>query len=230
MKVKLFQRKSDPTEKKRKRCMQKFLFYFPGGFAGSKYKDWERGYKWNAHLTWLEKLNENEFSQLLKKKEYAEIVKRAVGLESKTNLLFSFEKMALRDAVKTTASAKLFSEGLFDYIYRSKDQQQSFEKFRDMISRLPVKQTRVLTWPLLTVFGFIAVPEKHIFLKPVVTKKAAEKYGFDFKYSSKPNWDTYQNLLEFAELIRTDTINMRPKDMIDLQSFIWVMGSEEYPD
>ena len=138
--------------------------------------------------------------------------------------------MALRDAVKTTASAKLFSEGLFDYIYRSKDQQQSFEKFRDMINRLPVKQTRVLTWPLLTVFGFIAVPEQHIFLKPVVTKKAAEKYGSDFKYSSKPAWDTYQNLLEFAELIRTDTINMRPKDMIDLQSFIWVMGSEEYPD
>ena len=62
--------------------------------------EWERGYKWNAHMAWKEKLNEQEFIKLLRKKEYDEIVKRAVGLEAKTNLLFSFEKMSLRDAVK----------------------------------------------------------------------------------------------------------------------------------
>ena len=34
---------------------------------------------------------------------------------------------------------------------------------------------------------------------------AAKEYGFDFDYASKPN-----------------------RDMIDLQSFIWVQGSDEY--
>jgi hypothetical protein len=63
-----------------------------------------------------------------------------------------------------------------------------------------------------------------------VTKNAAEKYQFDFNYHSRPNWNTYNNLLEFAELIRQDTIEYKPADYIDLQSFIWVMGSEEYPD
>jgi len=230
MKVKLFNRKNDSVSKKRIKCRRKFLYYFPGGFTGSKYIDWERGYKWNAHMDWKEKLNEQEFTKLLRKKEYAEIVKRAVRLESKTNLLFSFEKMALRDAVKTNESAKLFSEGLFDYIYGKQSKKERFENFRDMLSRLPVKQTRVLTWPLLTVFGFIADPSEHIFLKPMVTKKAALKYGFEFNYLSKPNWQTYQSLLEFADLLRKDTKNLHPKDMIDIQSFIWVMGSEEYPD
>lgn len=80
----------------------------------------------------------------------------------------------------------------------------------------------------MTVFGFIAQPDKHLFLKPLVTKTAAQKYGFDFRYQSKPNWETYASLLEFAETIRRDLRDMRPRDMIDLQSFMWVQGSTEY--
>ena len=89
-------------------------------------------------------------------------------------------------------------------------------------------QTRVLTWPLVTVFGFIAQPHKHIFLKPNVTRKAAREYGFDFAYRSRPNWDTYESLREFADLIRSDIDDLKPLDMIDIQSFIWVQGSDEY--
>jgi hypothetical protein len=59
---------------------------------------------------------------------------------------------------------------------------------------------------------------------------AAEKYAYDFKYRSKPNWETYKDLIDFAELIRQDTADLKPQDFIDLQSFIWVMGSDEYPD
>ncbi|HEY0751239.1 MAG TPA: hypothetical protein VGD26_08785, partial [Chitinophagaceae bacterium] len=61
-------------------------------------------------------------------------------------------------------------------------------------------------------------------------KIAAEKYRYDFNYKSRPNWDTYKNLLDFAEQVRKDTAAFKPKDYIDLQSFIWVMGSEEYPE
>ncbi len=154
MRIGLFTRNKDAAAKKRMRCRRKFLYYFPGGFTGQKYFDWERGYKWNAHLAWKEKLNEQEFKRLLKQKDFSEIVKRAVALESKTNLLFSFEKMALRDAVKTTASAKLFSEGLYDHIYGKKNKKERFENFRDMLGTLPVKQTRVLTWPLINCFWF----------------------------------------------------------------------------
>ena len=79
-------------------------------------------------------------------------------------------------------------------------------------------------------FGFIARPDEHMYLKPTVTKAAAAKYQFEFDYSSKVNWHTYENLLEFAEVVKNDTLKWKPRDMIDLQSFIWVTGSEEYPD
>jgi len=46
-----------------------------------------------------------------------------------------------------------------------------------VVAGLPRRQTRVLTWPIVTVFGFIAEPTAHIFLKPNVTKRAAEALG-----------------------------------------------------
>jgi len=98
------------------------------------------------------------------------------------------------------------------------------------VAALPRKQTRVLTWPVVTVFVFIAPPETHIFLKPNVTRTAAQEYGFDFHYKSKPSWGTYTSLLEVPQAVRRDLSELRPRDMIDLQSFIWVQGSNEYPD
>lgn len=223
-------KKRTEEEKARRKFIRKFLYYFPGGYQGEKYKEWERNYKWAAHLAWEEKLNEKRFRSLLDKKEYADISRLAVGIESKTNLLFSFEKMALRDAVKDTGAAKLFAEGLYNFIYGKNSLNLRFEYFVEMIAQLPVVQTKVLSWPLVTVFGFIARPSEFIFLKPTVTKRAAEKYYFDFKYHSKPNWNTYKSMLEFAELVKSDTAKYKPKDMIDAQSFIWVTGSDEYPD
>jgi hypothetical protein len=81
---------------------------------------------------------------------------------------------------------------------------------------------------LVTVFAFIAQPDRHIFLKPNVTRVAAREYGFEFVYRSRPNWETYQSLLDFAGTVRRDNADLRPRDMIDLQSFIWVQGSDEY--
>jgi hypothetical protein len=218
------------TVRARKRCLKKFLYYFKKGYDDPKYISWEREYKQLAHQQFQDQLHKNAFRSLLEKKKFETIAEIAVKIESRTNLLFSFEKMALRDAVKSPEGAKAFAMGLFDYIYGDKPLKERFEAFVKLVETLPRKQTRVLTWPLVTVFGFIANPKEHMFLKPTVTKKAAVKYDYRFWYQSKPNWDTYQSLLQFADEVRKQTVTYHPKDYIDLQSFIWVLGSEEYPD
>jgi hypothetical protein len=215
-------------KRKRARCRKHFLYYFPEGYRDETYIDWERDYKWAAHEEWEAKLNKREYNRLLKSREFDEIAQRAVRIETRTNLLFSFEKMALRDAVKGRG-AQEFAEGLYEYVYGSNAMRSRFEAFTEVLAGLPRKQTRVLTWPLHTVFGMIGDPDNHIFLKPMVTRRAAEEYGFDFQYQSKPNWNTYQSLLDFAEEVRRDTKDLKPRDMIDLQGFIWVLGSDEYP-
>lgn len=218
------------TTQSRKKCLKKFLYYFRKGYSDAKYISWEREYKEAAHRQFQEQLNKHAFKALMEKADYRSIAEIAVRIESRTNLLFSFEKMALRDAVKPEEAAKAFATGLFDYVYGSGSLKERFTRFVAVVENLPRKQTRVLTWPLVTVFGFLANPKEHIFLKPTVTKIAAKKYDYDFNYVSKPNWNTYESLLQFAKLIKEDTKSYRPKDYIDLQSFIWVLGSEEYPD
>ena len=210
------------------KCRRKFLRFFPEGFHDETYVAWERDYKWQAHLQWVRLLDQVTHKSLLKAGEFHEIAARAVKIESRTNLLFSFEKMALRDALKPVAGARLFATELYQFLHGTGNEEGKFERWREAVSSLPRKQTRVLTWPIVTVFGFLAQPGRHIFLKPNVTRGAADKYGFDFQYESRPSWETYASLLEFASVCRQDLHDLKPRDMIDLQSFIWVQGSDEY--
>lgn len=214
----------DPLDRAKKR----FLRFFPMGFKDPKYYAWERGYKWDAHVAFRENLGKNRFETLLKKRRYKEIAATCIRLESRTNLLFSFEKMAIRDAVRTPPGARVFSEGLYQLLHGYGSIEGRFQLWCDAVEALPRKQTRVLTHPIVTVFPFIADPRRHIFLKPMVTRMAAARLGIDLYYHSRPSWDVYSELLALAEKIRNGLVELDPRDMIDIQSFIWVAGSEEY--
>jgi hypothetical protein len=212
------------------RCRRKFLRVFPGGFGDETYLEWERDYKWATHERWRAALNQAEFRRLLRGRDFTEIARRAIRVEqqSRHSMIFSFEKMALRDAVRSKPGAELFANGLYEYLHGRSSPERRFVEWAETVAALPRKQTRVLTWPLVTVFGFVAQPDVHVFLKPLVTREAARAYGFDLQYAARPNWETYRSLLEFASVLRRDLRDLKPRDMIDLQSFIWVQGSAEY--
>jgi hypothetical protein len=213
-------------------CRRKFLQLFPGGFRDDDYLDLEREYKWETHIHWEETLSHAEFRQLLRAKEFTEIAARAVRVEQRArySMIFSFEKMALRDAVRSVHGAKLFAQGLYDLLHGRAALFRRVDRWTATVAALPRKQTRVLTWPLVTVFGFIAQPDVHIFVKPKVTRAAALQYGFDLRYHSRPSWELYSRFLQFAGTIGRDLNDLHPRDMIDIQSFMWIQGSEEYGD
>jgi hypothetical protein len=175
-------------------------------------------------------LDRPRYREALHRGDYPLIARQAVAIEARTNLLFSFEKMALRDAVRSPAGARAFAHGLFAFLHGAGDLADRFAAWCDVVGGLPRRQTRVLTWPIVTIFGFLAQPELHVFLKPNVTRAAATAYGYDFVYRSRPGWETYASLLEFARIVRREQRDLRPRDQIDAQSFIWVQGSSEYDE
>jgi hypothetical protein len=209
-----------------KAARRKFLSYFPDGFRDEDYV--ERGYKWDAHCQWREALGQSTFKSLLRQSRYDEIAMRALRIEGRTNLIFSFEKMALRDGVRGKG-AEIFAKALYAFLHGRGAPDKRFETWVAALASLPRKQTRVLTWPVATVFSFLAQPDQHLFIKPNVMRRAAQALGLEFEYVSRPNWRTYQSALDFAADLKRDLSDMRPKDMIDIQSFIWVQGSDEYP-
>jgi hypothetical protein len=211
-----------------RRCRRKFLRFFPDGFHDETYLDWERDYKAAAHDRFCEELDAAELRRLIVEGRHSEAAARAVRVEGRTHLLFSFEKMALRDAVRPPEGAAAFAEGLFDFLYGRGGVADRFDRWCGVLAGLPRPSSRVLTWPVATVFGFLAQPEEHFFFKPNVTRRAAREYEYDLAYRSKPSAEIYEGVVAFAETVRRDLRDLAPRDMIDIQSFLWVQGSEEY--
>ena len=104
------------------RCRRKFLRFFPNGFYDEGYLSSERNYKWETHQRWEEALGRDEFRQLLAARAFDEICARAVRVEQRSlySMIFSFEKMALRDAVKSRDGAQAFAEGLYQFLHGSR--------------------------------------------------------------------------------------------------------------
>jgi len=212
-------------------CRRKFELFYPDGFEDETYLVAERSHKERAHIEWEAELAPAAFRKLLARGEFRAIADAAVRIESRANLLFSFERMALRDAVKTPAGARLFATELYTFLYGHGSSQRRFNDWLEALADLPQRQSKVLTWPVTTVFGFIARPDRHMFFKPRATRKAAHDYGYALSYSTQPAWPLYQDLLTFASVLRRD-LDRKPgfkaRDMIDLQSFMWVQGAAEY--
>jgi hypothetical protein len=220
----------DVVSRRRAQARRTFLRVFPDGFRDELYLAWERDYKVEAHREWMAEIGgKADFRAALDEGRHREVAAAAVRIESGRSLLFSFEKMALRDAVvRSPSGARRFAEGLFDWLHGPDGEEARFERWVDVVQGLPRRQTRVATWPVVTVFGAIARPRVHLFVKPLTIKRAAEAYAFDLEYSSKPGWSTYAGVLELARTVRRDLADLRPRDQIDVQSFLWVLGSDEY--
>ena len=69
-----------------------------------------------------------------------------------------------------------------------------------------------------------------MFLKPEVTKHAAAPTKAELNYKPDLNWLTYSCLLDFARYLKDELVvmEMNPRDMIDVQSFMWCITPGKY--
>ena len=196
--------------------IENFKKTFPGGFYGEKYNRHEREYKLKAHSLMVSSLDKESFDSLLASHDHSEICKRALAVVNKTNLIFPNEKMSLKDGLKSELNKQLFCERLYNLLYDEDALESRFNAFADCLVEIESAK-----WTVLTYFLFIAFPAEHMFLKPVVTQQAAAVCGFELNYRAELNWLTYSKLLEFSQYLFKALSELKPKDMIDVQSFIW---------
>ena len=119
------------------RARRKFLRAFPGGFRDQAYLEWERNYKWRAHLEWQKALAPDLFEELIRRGEHRQIAKAAIGIKSRTNLLYSFEKIALRDAVSSETGAQKFALGLYSFLHGPQPLEERFQVWVQAVGGLP---------------------------------------------------------------------------------------------
>lgn len=199
-----------------------FLRKFPDGFHDAGFHDEERGYKLKAHELAVRELAALPLRAAIESGRFDDVVSAAFRVMDATNLVFPNEKMTLRDGLTGPAERVRFSRCLVDLLHGDDSFQARFEAFADFLL-----EVNAAKWTVATYFPFILTPRDHMFLKPEVTQRAAEAYGFWLAYDPHLNWKTYERLLAFAKMLAERLASLEPVDMLDIQSFLWVAGAEE---
>lgn len=207
------------------KAVENFRSFFPRGFQDPAYLSGlqsEREQKVRAHECLVETLAQDVLAQLLSERNYTEICSRAKSIANKTNLIHQHEKILLTNALADDTAKEKFSIALAKLLYGEEQPQARFEQFFSTLYEINAAK-----WPIATYFSFLAAPDRQIFVKPQVTKSAAEVLGIDINYRPDLNWLTYSQVQRLAEALRKKLVEQgqeefTPRDMIDVQSFIWV--------
>jgi hypothetical protein len=203
-----------------------FLRYFPQGFydpgfIGNSKKKGERFYKVAAHEYYLAHLGGGRFRELLAS-ELTTLVQEVERCVSQVNLLHMTEAAAFRDALRDEKAARRLFVTLADLLDAEEILEPLFISYFDAVCSLPAERGPVAKWTVATIMPFLARPDLYMFLKPEVTRKAAESLGFELNYKAEPNWLTYKCLLRMAEIYGEKLASLKPRDLIDVQSFFYV--------
>jgi hypothetical protein len=147
---------------------------------------------------------------------------KALQVLGAVNLLSPYESAAFHDALQNDDAVSAFFTSLLNVVDANPLSPRIFDEYVEAVTSLPADRGRVATWPVATVFPYLAAPDRCMFLKPEVTKEAANSMTFDLQYNAIPNWITYQALLRmgtvYLELLR----RLGARDYLDVQSFIYV--------
>lgn len=198
-----------------------FLEKFPRGFDDDLYRKQERDDKVEASELAASLLSNAAFDRE-DVAGLAEAVKRVI---SKTNLIQgSFEKPKFIDALQDPKNTSVFLAQLRNLLHGNEDAPTRLESFSDYLQTLGLRK-----WTYGTYFLFLADPHNNIFVKPESLKKAADRAVFDVGYSPAPTAHGYARILEFSRWIESRLRNtarpeLAPKDLIDVQSFIWFIA------
>ncbi len=187
----------------------RFLHFFPQGFEGSAYDSEERAYKLDAKS----KLDQTvPLSSAASGQGFGQAVLSAFLA---TNLLSPFEKMRLQpllkgpDADEFIRAAASFTNG---------NVKTALATLRSVLK--PYDNAK---WTVVTYLPFLWHPKQHVFLKPTMIRTFAERVGHPFAdaYKAKLDPAVYESLLDLATTTKERIADLGPRDMIDIQSFMW---------
>ena len=190
----------------------RFLHWFKDGFQSERFLAQERDYKVKAKA----KLDASvPVEAAATGTGYGEAVLSAFQA---TNLLSLFEKARLTamlrgpDADAFVRGAARFALGETSLgLVHMKEALQPHDNAK---------------WTVVTYLPFLWRPDQHTFLKPEVTKDFATRVGHRYAhdYQAALNVSVYESLLDLTDKTSLELTAMRPRDRIDVQSFIWVIG------
>ncbi len=197
--------------------VQNFLRIEGGGFDHPHYVAEERVYKEEAVALAADLLASARLRGALRDGDFALIFDAYKKVVQATNLLSMFEKAKLSSL--SPSKHRAFAEPFARCIVGDGAFRVRFDEMAEAFLDLGIG-----SWPTCTYGLFMTDPRKHLVVKPLFVQRAAEALGYEISYDSRPSTATYQRILTFASYVQEKLAarGMVPRDMIDVQGFLWL--------
>lgn len=197
-----------------------FTDYF-SDFSTPGYLAEERDYKVELSKLARAQLSEAKMTEGIKQGNFAELIETAKQIfrHNKNNMPSPYEKTMIGNI--EGEQIKPFIQALYDYLHGSNPWTERLAQFAANFEQITGQKA---TWPHLTLYPFLLFPEEHIFLKPDAMRKATNVLDFHWDYQSSPDLNTYQQFQQLARQLLPKLQPLGARDMIDVQSFLWVVA------
>ncbi|TBG15998.1 hypothetical protein [Rhizobium leguminosarum] len=204
--------KSDPKYFGFDGAKKRFLTFFPNGFRSDGYSLQERDYKLAA------KVKLDDTAPLEEAVDGTGLGEAVLAVFRATNMLSPFEKTRLQDVMRGTHADDFVRAAARFTLDGSKSQLLAMEQ--------ALKPHDNAKWTVATYLPYLWRPDAHMFLKPEATKDFATRVGHRFAsdYEARLSLSVYEGLLDLVSKTERELADLRPRDRIDIQSFIWVVG------
>lgn len=204
-------------------AVERFMRSYPDGFEDAGFIKNTRDATVRGHKFCTQLLAKEELCRLVDDGCFEAVCDRARHVESTANLLTKSERKAFQDALELPACQKLFSVALADLLYGAEADEARFKHFLRTLGILHLNK-----WSFATLFSFIRYPQQHAFIKASAIQNGAKALCWRINYKPEPNWKTYDAVLRLYSYVRTNLLEegLMPRDMADIQSFIWSVGQK----
>jgi hypothetical protein len=191
----------------------RFLHFFPNGFQSDGYAKQERDYKVAAKS----KLDSTvPVKQATTGAGFGEPI---LAVFRATNLLSPFEKTRMQGVLRGPAADAFVQAAARFTLGEGKPALLEMERV--------LKPHDNAKWTVATYLPFLWRPDQHMFLKPDVTNDFAARVGhrLSLDYEARLDLAVYESLLDLVDQTEKELADLKPRDRIDVQSFIWIVGN-----
>lgn len=193
------------------------------GFDHPKFVQDEITYKREAAAQARDLMSEDQLHSLVEEDGFDEILQRLKKVGHATNLLYlgvpSSGDLAVLHAENLDPPS--FCRAVLDLLYGAGPSPKRLGRFTEFLAEndLPNK------WTFPTYLLFLNSPDSEYFVKPGVTRWFLKLAEVSDIYTSRPNGETYAQILGQVRALRDALLPYGARDMIDVQSVLWVAHS-----
>ena len=196
-------------------------------FQSERYFEWERQYKVDLTTEWQATVTEDRLNAAIEGGAPLPYAAEVSTLFTKTNLLPWRYSMCIKD-FGTPEKARTFLEALRVLLFDQEVAAAPIDAFNDHMRPLYDAYLREgaikpASHSIPSLALWLSDPQHHFFIRPEVVNRAARILTGGVLEGQVQVMTSayYSRVLALTQTVRSDIAELRPRDMIDVQGFLW---------